>query len=429
MHTLLLAFYNIIVIPLLFAGFHLAALFNPKIASGVRGRRRLFAHLPEQLSQWTEPRIWFHIASMGEFEQAKPVIAAVKKLQPEVRILVTFFSPSVYDHTKNYPLADMISYLPFDSWRQSRKFISLIRPSAAVVIRHDIWPNYQWRLHQLGIPSFLIDASISDVRVRWFRYMPWLIRDILKTFSEMDATSAEYLPALQQFYPYPQQLLVMGDTRYDQVHSRTQEREKIAELVDSGLFHRPHCFVAGSTWPEDERVILGPLFQLLHDRPEYTLILVPHELTKDHLADLEAKLSEQPFSYIRLSQFSQRPAKGLRVLLVDRMGLLANLYALGELAYVGGGFGPGVHSVLEPAAHGCMVVFGPNHLRSLESLHLQQRKAGFAITSSAEFQPILDQWLETPAVVSKAGAASLQLVQENLGASDRIARRVLDRIK
>jgi len=238
----------------------------------------LFAHLPEQLSSGPN-RVSVSYRLHGEFEQAKPVIAAIKKLRPDVRILITFFSPSVYDHTKKYPLADMISYLPFDSWRQSAKFLSLIKPvprwSSATTSGPTINGAAAARRSQL-----LIDASISEIRLRRFRYVPWLIRDILKTFSEIDTTSAEYLPAFNQFYPYPQRLLVMGDTRYDQRAQPHQEREKIAELIDSGLFQRQRCFVAGSTWPEDEKIILGPLFRLLHEHPEYKLILVPHELSK-----------------------------------------------------------------------------------------------------------------------------------------------------
>jgi len=220
----------------------------------------------------------------------------------------------------------------------------------------------------------------------------------------------------------------MGDTRYDQVYLRTREPEKIAPLLDSGLFTRARCFVAGSTWPSDEKVILPALFPFLQKQTEIKAIIAPHELTPDHLAELESALTQHGIPFIRHSSFTQNHRDPWQVLLIDRMGILANLYGLADLAFVGGGFGPGVHSVLEPAAHGCMVLYGPRHLNSLEALALSSRKGGCCIQTSEQLSALLQTWLDDPQTVRAAGDRARQLVQENLGAGERIVQRLLPRL-
>jgi len=425
MHFFLFFFYNLIVVPVLFAGAHIAALFKPKIAKGLRGRRRGLSGIRQGVSDWPAdaPRIWFHVASMGEFEQAKPVLRALKQNLPDCRILLTFFSPSGYEQAHHFPSADLIFYLPFDSYCRSRRFLQLVHPDVFVVIRHDLWPNYLWRLRRKRIPALLIDASLSERRVRRLRPVAWAVRDVLKTFNEIHAISAGNAESFRPFYPDPARMHVTGDTRYDQVYNRTQEPEKIAVLTESGLFQRSRCFIAGSVWPSDEKVVLPALFDLLAAHADYKAILVPHELSPEHLQDLQAALQGRRFSYSLLSRFADRP-DDMQVLVVDRMGILANLYAFAELVYVGGSFGPGVHSVLEPSAHGCMVLFGPRHRNSLEAIQLKERKAGQSVQTSEEVAAVLQRWLIEPEAIRRAGSRALQLVHENLGASERIARRI-----
>ncbi len=430
MHYLLFTLYNLVAVPLLYLGVRFAVLFNNKVARGVVGRRDLFEKLAQRLSAWPAeaPRIWFHISSMGEFEQARPVIQSVKTRRPDCRVLITFFSPSGYDHVQNYPTADYICYLPFDSLRQSRKFIRLVRPHAVVVIRHDIWPNFQWHLHRCAIPCYLIDASISEKRWRMLYGVRWAIRDVYRTFSEIHLISENNRQAFLQLYPYQDRLLVMGDTRYDQVFLRTCEPEKIAPLNDSGCFSRSRCFIAGSTWPSDEKIILPALLPFLKKQTDFRAIIAPHELSSDHLADLENVLNQYAISHIRHSRFALEQRGPWQVLLIDRMGILANLYALAELAFVGGSFGPGVHSVLEPAAHGCMVLFGPRYFNSLEAVALSQRKGGRCLHTTEDYTALLQTWLDDPQAIRSAGDQSRLLVQENLGAGERIVQRLLPQL-
>jgi len=425
MHYFLFFIYNLIAVPVLFAGAHIAACFKPKIARGLRGRRHGMAGIRQGVSDWPAgaPRVWLHVASMGEFEQAKPVLRALKQDRPDCRILLTFFSPSGYEHAHQFPSADLIAYLPFDSYCRSRRFLQLVQPDVFVVIRHDLWPNYLWHLRRLGIPALLIDASLSERRVRRLRPVAWAVRDVLKTFTEIHAISAGNAESFLPFYPHPDLMHVTGDTRYDQVYNRTQEPEKIATLTESGLFQRSRCFIAGSVWPSDEKVVLPALFDLLAAHKDYKAIIVPHELSPEHLQNVQAALQARRFAYALLSRFPERP-NDLQVLVIDRIGILANLYALAELVYVGGSFGPGVHSVLEPSAHGCMVLFGPRYRNSLEAIQLQERNAGQSVQTSEEVARVLQQWLSDPESIRQAGGRALRLVHENLGASQRIAGRI-----
>jgi 3-deoxy-D-manno-octulosonic-acid transferase len=428
MHYFLFIIYNLLGVPFIFIGARIAALFNDKIARGLKGRRALFDHLQQRLATLSpsRPRIWFHISSMGEFEQAKPVIQAVKNRQADTAIVITFFSPSGYDNSLRYALADVISYLPLDSWRNARRFVRMVRPFAMVVIRHDIWLNFQWRLQREGVPSFLIDASMGRRRLRWIRKVRWLVRDVFRTFREIHVISTDNVMPFQVLHPLPACIKVMGDTRFDQVLARTRERDKIKPLLASGLFQRERCVVAGSTWPSDEKVILPALQPWLQASPDHTLVLVPHELNPEHLQMLQDEFVRTGLSFATLSRWLAEPDTRMQVCIVDQMGWLANLYALADLAYVGGSFGPGVHNVLEPAAHGCYVLFGPRNLNSQEAQRLIACGGAQAIAASTDMELVLQRFLSAPAVITQAGAKALALVQENLGASDRIVDRLLD---
>lgn len=428
MHYFLFIFYNLLGVPFIFIGARIAALFNDKIARGLKGRRGLFEHLQQRLAALppSRPRLWFHISSMGEFEQAKPVIQSVKSRRPDLAVIVTFFSPSGYENSLRYPLADVISYLPLDSWRNARRFVRAVNPFAMVIVRHDIWLNFQWRLHRQGIPSYLIDASMSSRRLRWIKRVRWAVRDVFRTFREIHVISADNIMPFRMLHPLPACIRVVGDTRYDQVIARTRERDKIAPLLSSGLFARQRCVVAGSTWPTDEKVILPALIRWLHGHADNRLIIVPHELTPEHLQALRDEFSQSGLDFVMLSRWRQEHDEPHQVIIVDQMGWLANLYALAGLAYVGGSFGPGVHNVLEPAAHGCYVLFGPRNLNSQEAQHLIGRGGAQAIATTAELDSILLCFAKTPEELARGGAQALALVQENMGASDRVVDRLLN---
>lgn len=426
MHPILFVLYNGIFIPLFFLLIHLAALFNRKVAKGLAGRRHLASRLAAEGARLPRngPRIWIHISSLGEFEQAKPLVRALRRRLPAAQILLSFFSPSGYEPAQKYDEADLITWLPLDSWRQVRLFLDALQPSLHLIIRHDIWPNMQWQLRRRGIPSLLVDASLTPQRLRTVRRFEAIIRSVYATFAQVLVTTPANLPHFSGIYPWPERLSAVGDTRYDQVQQRAGESHKIEFLVASGRFQRDRCMVAGSTWPTDERVIMPALTAALQRHPDFRLIIAPHETTTEHLQGIESYLAAAGIAWRRLADFTAA-APPFQVLLIDRIGLLANLYALGRLAFVGGGFGPGVHSVLEPAAHGCAVTFGPRHINSLEAVDLIHGGGGQAITTTAEMTHILDDFLESGMTARERGEQALALVQQNLGTSDRVVDAIL----
>ena len=421
MSNIFFLLYNIVFIPLLFVAVRIGGLLNPKIKRGLKGRRGLFQLLQQNLAEAgpASLRVWMHIASMGELEQAKPVILNLKSRFPQALIILSVFSPSVFKNAKAFQEADIVCYIPLDSFWQAKKFIRLIAPDLALIIRHDIWPNHLWRLRKVGIPTVLLDASISDIRRGTFTFFRFFYRILYAHFSEILAISRENAVRVQRVYPFAERLHVCGDTRYDQVYRRTTEPGKIDHLISGGYFQRNRTFVVGSTWPSDEKCLFPAIAEALARYPDLKIVVAPHEPTEVHVADIVSYFKERNICLARYTQMEKTANVSFRVLIIDRLGLLANLYGLGQLAFVGGGFGPGVHNILEPAAHGCAVLFGPRHRNYVEAMQLAKRGGGKPIHSTAEAAAELAAYLEEPSGTLQIGGIALQMVQENLGASER----------
>ena len=423
MRIILFTAYNLFFVPLFYITVQIAGLFNAKIRRGLKGRKRLFTYLRTyiQALPGKGPRVWMHISSMGEYEQGLPVIRALRQRIPKSEVVITFFSPSGYENVTIREDANvMISYIPLDSYWHARKFIDIVGPDAAMVVRHDIWPNHQWRLQARGIPSMLIDASIPDQRRVTYRIFQIFFRQIFKTFSRVCTVSQQSAERLKRVYPAQDRLHVCGDTRYDQVLRRVSETGKIDHLLKSRYFGRRKCLVAGSTWPSDERVILDPIADLAAHDTEFIAIVAPHEPTAEHLDAIESHFRAREIPLARLSGLRGVRTWSFRILLIDRIGLLANLYALGSAAFVGGGFGPGVHNVLEPAAHGCAVMFGPNHLNSVEAQQMVERGGAQVITNPAAAGVVLNGVFFDAEEAAKRGENARAMVLENQGSSERI---------
>ncbi len=413
--------YNAFFIPFLIVVVRIGGLFNPKIKRGLKGRCGLFATLQQDLAKArpSSLHVWMHIASMGELEQAKPVILNLKSRFPHALVILSVFSPSVIKNAKAFHDADIVCYIPLDSYWQAKKFIGLIAPNLALIVRHDIWPNHLWRLRKMKIPTVLLDASISDKRSGTFVLFRPFYRTLYAHFSEIMAVSWENAARVQKVYPFADRLHVCGDTRYDQVFRRTKEAGKIDHLLSAGYFQRERTFVVGSTWPSDEKCLFPAIAGALQKFPDLKVIVAPHEPTDAHVADMASFFQEQNICFRRYTQLDASANGLFRVLIIDRLGLLANLYGLGQLAFVGGGFGPGVHNILEPAAHGCAVLFGPRHRNSVEAMQLAKRGGAKAIHSTSEATAELMAYLQQPEGVRQVGGIALQMVQENLGASER----------
>ena len=430
MHFLLSVAYNVIFIPLLYLVGGIAGIFNKKIKKGLLGRRKLFPQLRDQiLSLPPENKlVWIHVSSMGEFEQAKPVIRELRNQKLNIVVLLTFFSPSGYEHSQKYADADVVSYLPIDSLWNARKFIKLVKPAAAVVIRHDIWLNYQQQLKKNSIPTFVIDASIPKNSMNKLGYRSLYFRILYSPFTEILTISERNTQFFSELLP-GKTIKTIGDTRNDQVYHRTQETGKIDFLMKSGRFAKENCLVAGSTWPSDESIILPAIAKAAGENKDFKAIIAPHETTPEHVVNIESFFRDKNIQVCVLSELKHAAENNFPVLIIDQIGILANLYSLGQLSFVGGGFGPGVHNVLEPAAHGCIVCFGPRYLNSTEAVDLVKINAGIAISSTAELYHIISHFIKKDADMLITGEKAKTYVLERTGASSRfvaIIRKYID---
>jgi 3-deoxy-D-manno-octulosonic-acid transferase len=422
MRLLVFWLYNLIIVPLLFVSSRAAGLFNAKIRTGLRGRQRQFSWLEEKIKVLNpgSHRLWIHISSMGEFEQAKPIIREVRKRYSGIHIIVSFFSPSGFANAQAFHAADIVCYLPFDSYWGCKKFLKIINPAIVVIVRHDIWPNIIWQLKVRAIPVLLVDASISQEKERIYSLFRAVWRTLFAPLSQILTVSNEHVPKLSKIYPFPAKIISCGDTRYDQVYYRCTESDKIRFLIEGDYFQKAHTITAGSTWPSDEKVILPVIVDYLKAHAELRLILAPHEIVPVHIDDLIRNFDRFGLEAMTLSRILNSDFRFFRIFVVDRIGLLANLYRFGRLAFVGGGFGPGVHNVLEPAAHGCAVLFGPRFLNSIEAPELVRRGGAVPIGDKKDLQAILHDFVNDPQKIERIGCTAKRFVEENMGASQRI---------
>ncbi len=413
--------YNSIVIPLLWVVLQILSLFNHKVRRGIRGRAGLFEQLRHDEKKLTAPcRIWFHSSSLGEFEQARPIIAALRKQYSNIDIVVTFFSPSGYEHSRSYKLAALISYIPFDTAKNARRFIDLIKPTVAVIVRYDVWPNHLWELHRRGIPILLANATLRKNSSRfWFalRSFHHYLYNTITAILTVSETDAEAFRAFELRQP---EIRVIGETRYDQVWQRSVEA-RTKHVIPATIVKRRKVFVVGSSWEEDEAVVV-PVFRRIAQRdPSALMILVPHEPTEETLERLELSLNFnlRSIRFSALNDFSNE-----NVIIVDSIGILMTLYQYADVVYVGGSFKQGIHNVLEPAAYGLPVLFGPKHDNSHEAKELVARGGAFVVAGQEECYRQLRKFLNDQRIRTRAGKISLRLVQENIGATERFIERL-----
>ena len=413
--------YSFVVIPFLWIVLRFLGLFNSKIRRGIRGRRNLFESLDRQVQNLPRGnRVWFHSSSMGEFEQAKPIIAALKGKFPGLRVIVSFFSPSGYEHSRKYPLADVITYLPFDTRSSARRFIDIVKPDVAVMVRYDVWPNHIWELERRHIPTLIANATMRRQTNRRIPFVRSFHHHVYNALTEILTVSREDTEVFSLFRLLRPAIQPIGDTRYDQVSSRSAEARK-RHIIPAAVVQQKHILVAGSTWPEDEEALLPAILRLQGDLASLLVILVPHEPTVEHLEDIEQELQGKT-TYIRFSGLNEY--QGERVLIVDSIGILLVLYAYAHVAYIGGSFRQGIHNVLEAAVFGIPVVFGPRHRNSQEPLQLVERGGGFVVNDGEEMYRTLRNLLEDDAARTTAGTRAAQFVHSNLGATDRFLKHL-----
>lgn len=351
----------------------LAALWNPKAKLWVAGRRYIFDKLQKTIKH-DRPLAWFHCASLGEFEQGRPVIEAYKKQFPTHRILVTFFSPSGYEVRKNYTSADYIFYLPADTTRNARRFVALVKPHIAFFVKYEYWFNYLRQLHKAGVPVVGV-SSIFRPGQRFFRwYGRWQLA-ALKRFDHFfvqDQQSADLLAKAGIT-----QASVSGDTRFDRVAEVARQKRSFPLVEQFAAGHQ--VFIAGSTWPPDEAMV-----RLLIEKniPNLKFIIAPHEV---HEARIQRLVESLPHETVRFSQASDQNLAEARVLVIDNIGILSHLYQYADVANIGGGFGVGIHNILEAATFELPVLFGPNYHKFREAVELIAQGGAFSFGNEQEF--------------------------------------------
>lgn len=422
MKRLLLVLYNAIVVPVLYLVFFLLSVTNSKIKRGLRGRKNLMQNLKDRLArvEAARPKIWFHVSSYGEFLQAKPVLYELKKKVSGVCIIVSFFSPSGYENVPEEDPIDVKCYLPCDSYFKARQFVATLSPHVAVIVRHDIWPNFAWRLTRNGIPLFLIDASLPKKSSRFWPLLNRMNRHLFDLFDAVLVISNEEIQNFSKLLDNGNRIIAMGDTKYDQVFERSQNLEKISVLRQAPVFQQKKVWIVGSSWPADEEQII-PALQLLTQRfRDLIMIIAPHEIHPERIAQLENRLQNAALSSIRLSNF--QPEKfTANCLIIDKIGLLATIYSLGSIAFVGGSFHYKIHNVLEPSVYGIPVIFGPKMKNSSEAEKLLRQNAAIKVESSREIVDVVSNVLENPGQAKEFGERARSIVMANVGSSGKIA--------
>ena len=409
--------YNILFLPALYLLLRFAGLFKQKIRKGIAGRKNLFDDLRANTKflNHSGKLIWFHSASLGEFEQAKPIIEKLK-IEKKENIIVTFFSPSGFDNSRKYPYADIISYLPFDTKRNAQKFVSIIKPDLYIMMRYDIWPNLIWKLKQNNIPIFIVDATMKNNSSRTLPGIKSFHKSLYKDISKILTVSKADAEAFKLFDMENDIVSVVGDTRFDRVY------QKSLEAIDKKLIHpdvleNKKVFVAGSTWEQDEEVILPAYTKLVKYDKDVILIIAPHEPTVLHLEKIENEFAGN-IKTIRFSYLNNY--SGERVIIVDSIGILLRLYTFADVAFVGGSFKQNVHNVLEAAVYGIPVMFGPKISNSQEAKELLERGGGLMIRGKREAYRRLRSLFSDKDLRQARGKISLDYVQENIGATNKI---------
>jgi len=406
-------FYNLIFIPLLFIAYHIYALFNEKAGIGLRSRKAIFDKMKPVPNTNDKPYlIWFHCSSVGEFEQARPIVEAIKD---RARVVISFFSPSGYNLASKYPYADLLCYLPFDTIRNARRMFRLICPSMLVFIRFDIWPNYVWTASRLGVPVMLVDAALHEESSRLYPIVRNFLKSVHRYISVHCAISEADAQRLRRICLKNSVIRVVGDTRFDQVIARKKSAvRKLGGLLPK--FDSP-VIIAGSTYAEDEEVVLEAYKKVLSDWGKAQLILVPHEPEVQRLEEIESLMSYKGLPHIRLANIEKYNGEAI---IVDRVGVLAELYMLGDITFIGGSFHGSVHNVMEPAIMGKPVIFGPDIQNSLEAHMLIERGAGITINDSEELAKELVRLLSDNELRARIGESARAMVEENAGATDKI---------
>ena len=396
-------------------GVWIASWFNPKARAWMVGRRGWRKALASGAKP-DQPAIWMHCASLGEFEQGRPVLEALRNEYPSYRIVLSFFSPSGYTIRKNYPGADVVCYLPRDTARNAQEFIQVVNPKLILFVKYDLWHYYIQEAHQRQIPLLLISAVFKPHFVFFKPYGGLFVQMLVRMKQIFVQTKAD-AELLASRLNLRQQVQVGGDTRYDRVLAIRAQNQRIP-AVESWLNGR-RALVAGSTWPGDDQLLAASVNSLPDD---VALIIAPHEIDEASITNVCQVYPDA----VRFSQLQEREdVTEKRILLIDNIGMLAVLYRYASVAWVGGGFEKGgIHNTLEPAVYGIPVLFGPNYRKFHEAVQLIQLGAGFSVTQATEAQKILVKLFDDRALEQQIREKLDQFTLQQSGATERIMQHI-----
>ena len=407
-------------------GVIIASLFNEKVRKMWRGEREAVRILKEKVDP-NAKYVWFHAASLGEFEQGRPLMEQLRQEHPEYKILLTFFSPSSYEVRKNYEGADIICYLPLDTITNARRFLRTIRPVMAFFIKYEFWYNYLHILKHRNVPVYSVSSIFRPDQVffKWYGHQYSRVLNCFTRFYVQNEVSRELLATLGV-----ENVTVVGDTRFDRVLQIKADAKQLPVVesltpIPSPKGEGSKVFVAGSSWQPDEDIFI-PFF---NEHKDWKLIIAPHVIGEDHLQQIEKQLDVIGFSHARYTRLAAqgdttplalRRGDGGEALIIDCFGLLSSIYRYGDVCYVGGGFGISIHNTLEAAVWGKPVIFGPENKKFQEAQGLKACGGGLALTCAEDFNRIMQRFISDPQTIAEAGQQAGAFVQQMTGATQKI---------
>lgn len=390
---------------------YLASPFNKKAKQWITGRKGLFEILEKRIKK--DSRIaWFHCASLGEFEQGRPVIEEFRKRHPAFKILITFFSPSGYEVRKTYNGADYIFYLPVDTPSNAKRFVNIVNPEVVFFVKYEFWFNYIKNISREKIPFFVISANFRHGQ-HFFKWYGGWFRKQLNGITKIFVQNKESADLLKKIGIT--QVTISGDTRFDRVHSITQNIKKFP--VIEKFCKNSDVFISGSSWPPDEEL----LTKLINsEKTKYKFIIAPHLVDKPHVASLEEKIKKG--HVVLYSEADEENVMYAKVMIIDSIGILSHVYQYGKIAYIGGGFGSGIHNILEAATFGMPVIFGPKYHKFQEAVNLIKEGGAFSINNEQEFFTVVFKLMNDPLLLKEKSEIAKTFVQKNIGATEIILK-------
>ena len=393
-------------------GAWVASFFNDKAKKFVEGRKDVFETLQTKLSS-DEKYVWIHAASLGEFEQGRPIIEKLRLLKPEYKILLTFFSPSGYEVRKNYDGADIVCYLPMDTSWNAERFVRMVNPSYAIFIKYEFWMNYLSTLKKQNVPTYIVSAIFRESQVFFQWYGKWY-SNILKNFTHLFVQNEESQKLLNGIGIT--NVSLVGDTRFDRVADIAAKAKQLP-IVESFL-NGGKAFIAGSSWPKDEDILI----EYVNQHPERKFIIAPHEIHEEHLQQIIGKLKR---SYVRYTKTNEQEASQADCIIVDCFGLLSSIYRYGDIAYIGGGFGVGIHNILEASVYGIPVLFGPNYQKFKEAVDMVNRGGAYSICNYSDFEQVMTKLYDKGSgLYERMAKEADEYAKENRGATDKVIKAI-----